>query len=261
MFEESTLILIAINGVLAYSFYAVLVAGQLSLAQIGCAAIAAFTAARATPDGTVLGFVPPLVVSIAVGMSAAAVAAALIGLPVMRLRGVYLAIATLGFAEMVRITLNNMSWTGGALGMRVSKLVTVPIALVAVALVAYWFARQRHSRLGRALAAIREDELAAASMGIDVRAYRMASYVTAGAVAGLYGVLYAHFTRFIEPNNFDFSAAVDGLVMSVVGGVASFIGPILGSGFLELIPDIQTAPSASRPVGSVPSSPAPCCWR
>lgn len=239
MLEESTIIFVAINAVLAYSFYAVLVAGQLSLAQIGCAAIAAFTAARAVPDDTVIGFVPPLAVSIVVGMSTAAAAALLIGLPVMRLRGVYLAIATLGFAEMVKITLNNMSWTGGALGMRVPKLVTLPIALIAVSVVAYWFARQRRSRLGRALAAIREDELAAASMGIDVRFYRMVSYVTAGAVAGLYGVLYAHYTRFIEPNNFDFPAAVDGLVMAVVGGVAGFVGPLLGSGFLEVIPDIQ----------------------
>jgi branched-chain amino acid transport system permease protein len=240
-FEESTLVLIAINGVLAYSFYAVLVAGQLSLAQIGCAAIAAFTAAKAVPGDTVAGFIPPLAVSIVIGMTTATAASVLIGLPVMRLRGVYLAIATLGFGEMVKITLNNMSWTGGALGMRVDKLVTLPIAVVAVGLVAYWFARQRPSRLGRALAAIREDEVAAASMGIDVRSHRLVAFASAGAVAGLYGVLYAHFTRFIEPNAFDFAAAVDGLMMAVVGGVASFVGPLLGSAFLGVIPDLQRA--------------------
>lgn len=240
-FEESTLVLIAINGVLAYSFYAVLVAGQLSLAQIGCAAIAAFSAARAVPDDTVARFVPPLAVSIVVGMATAAAASVLIGLPVMRLRGVYLAIATLGFGEMVKITLNNMSWTGGALGTRVDKLVTLPIAFVAVGLVAYWFARQRPSRLGRALAAIREDEVAAAAMGIDVRTHRLIAFASAGAVAGLYGVLYAHFTRFIEPNAFDFAAAVDGLMMAVVGGVASFVGPLLGAAFLGVIPDVQRA--------------------
>jgi len=239
--QESTLILIAINSVLAYSFYAVLVAGQLSLAQIGCAGIAAFTAAKLTTDHTVAWVITPLVVSIAIGMAVGAAAAFLIGLPVMRLRGVFLAIATLGFAEMARITLNNMSWTGGALGMRTPKLISLTSALVLLALVAYWFARQRRSRLGRALAAVREDELAALTMGIDVVRYRLVSYVTAGAVAGLYGVMYAHFTRFIEPNNFDFPAAVDGLVKAVVGGGAVFVGPILGAAFFEFIPDIQRA--------------------
>ncbi|WP_116997935.1 ABC transporter permease subunit [Desertimonas flava] len=241
MIEESTLILIAINGVLAYSFYAVLIAGQLSLAQIGCAGVAAFTAAKAVPDDTVAGFIPPLAVSVAIGMCVGAAAAFLIGIPVMRLRGVFLAIATLGFAEMARITLNNMSWTGGALGMRVDKLITLPIAIGLLAAVAYWFARQRRSRLGRALAAVREDELAALAMGIDVVRYRLISYVTAGAIAGLYGVMYAHFTRFIEPNNFNFPAAVDGLVKAVVGGTAVFVGPVLGSAFFEFIPDIQRA--------------------
>lgn len=238
---DATVALIAINGLLAYSFYAVLVAGQLSLAQIGCAAVAAFTAVRLTPADPLLGFVPQLVVAIAIGMAVGAVAAFLIGLPVMRLRGVFLAIATLGFAEMVRITLNNMSWTGGALGMRVPKRVTPMIALIVLALVAYWFARQRRSRLGRALAAVREDELAALAMGVDVTRYRLISYVTAGAVAGLYGVMYAHFTRFIEPNGFDFPATVDGLVEAVVGGSVGFIGPILGAAFFELIPEAQRA--------------------
>jgi len=239
--EETTFLLMAINGVLAYSFYAVLVAGQLSLAQIGCAAVAAFTAVRFTPDDPLLGFIPRLLVAIAIGMVVGAVVALLIGLPVMRLRGVFLAIATLGFAEMARITLNNMSWTGGALGTRVEKLVTLPIAVVVLALVAYWFARQRRSRLGRALDAIREDELAAQAMGIDVARYRLVSYVTAGAVAGLYGVMYAYFTRFIEPNNFNFPAAVDGLVKAVVGGSVVFVGPVLGAVFFELIPEAQRA--------------------
>lgn len=238
---NATLVLLAINAVLAFSFYAVLISGQLSLAQMGCAVIAAFVSARWAPDDTILGFVPPLAVAIVMGMAVGALAAFLIGLPVMRLRGVFLAIATLGFAEMARITLNNMSWTNGALGMRVPKLVTLPIAFGIVAVVAYWFARQRHSRLGRALAAVREDELAALAMGIDVPRYRVISYVTAGALAGLYGVLYAFFTRFIEPNNFNFPAAVDGLVKAVVGGTAVFVGPILGAAFFEFIPDVQRA--------------------
>ena len=135
--------------------------GLLATALVGAAVDTAGQshepAAKAVPDHTVAGVIPPLVVSIAIGMTTATAASVLVGLPVMRLRGVYLAIATLGFGEMVKITLNNMSWTGGALGMRVDKLVTLPIAFAAVGLDAYWFARQRPSRLRRALAAIRED--------------------------------------------------------------------------------------------------------
>jgi branched-chain amino acid transport system permease protein len=97
------------------------------------------------------------------------------------------------------------------------------------------------SRYGRALEAIREDELAARSMGIDVGRHRLAAFVTSGAVAGLYGVLFAYYVRLIAPGDFDFTAAVDGLVTAVVGGSTMFLGPLLGSGFQTMIPEIQRA--------------------
>lgn len=151
----------------------------------------------------------------------------------------FLAIATLGFGEVVRIVLINQSWTGGAQGLSFPKLVDVPQAWVALIAVAYWFWRLGPSRLGRGLAAIREDELAARAMGINVTNLRMAAFVTAGAVSGLYGVLLAHFSRFAEPNQFSFTAAVDGLVTAVVGGSALFVGPVLGSFLLTLLPELQ----------------------
>ncbi|HEX2809017.1 MAG TPA: ATP-binding cassette domain-containing protein [Kineosporiaceae bacterium] len=110
---------------------------------------------------------------------------------------------------------------------------------MALALVGYWFYRLGPSRLGRGLAAIREDELAARAMGINVTTSRMAAFVTAAAVAGLYGVLLAHFSRFAEPNQFGFTAAADGLVTAVVGGSALFLGPLLGSFLLTLLPELQ----------------------
>ena len=237
----STITFMALTGVFAYSFYAVLVAGQLSLAQAGIASAAAFTSSLAVPAEPLFGVVPRLVVGIAVGMSVGAFLAFLLGLPVMRLRGVFLAIATLAFGEVVRILLINQSWTGGAQGLSFPKLVGIPQAWLALAAVAYWFWRLGGSRLGRAFAAIREDELAARAMGIDVSRHRMTAFVTSGAVAGLYGVMLAYFVRFAEPNAFGFSAAVDGLVTAVVGGTIFFIGPVLGSTFLTWLPELQRA--------------------
>jgi len=237
----STITFMALTGVFAYSFYAVLMAGQLSLAQAGLASAAAFTSSLVVPAEPLFGVIPRLVVGIAVGMTVGAALAFLLGLPVMRLRGVFLAIATLAFGEVVRILLINQSWTGGAEGLSFPKLVGIPQAWLALAVVAYWFWRLGGSRLGRALAAIREDELAAKAMGIDVTRHRMMSFVTSGAVAGLYGVLLAHFVRFADPNAFGFSTAVEGLVTAVVGGTALFIGPLLGSVFLTALPELQRA--------------------
>ncbi len=238
---SATITFIALGAIFAYSFYAVLVAGQLSLGQAGFASVAAFTSASVVPEDPVFGFVPPLLVAIVIGMAVGAVAAVVLGLPTMHLRGVFLAIATLGFAEAVRIVLLNQSWTGGAQGMAVPKVVTPGIAWIALGAVAYWFWRMGRSRFGRALEAIREDELAARAMGIDVGRHRLAAFVTAGAVAGLYGVLMAFFVRLIEPGDFGFSAAIDGLVTAVVGGSTMFLGPLLGSGFQTVIPEVQRA--------------------
>ncbi|MGH3451620.1 MAG: branched-chain amino acid ABC transporter permease, partial [Haloechinothrix sp.] len=224
---SATITLIALTAIFAYSFYAVLMAGQLSLGQAGLASLAGFSATVVVPEEPIAGLTP-LVIGIPAGMLVGAVVAFLLGLPVMKLRGVFLAIATLAFGEMVRVLLINMAWTGGAQGTSVPKLVTPGIAWGALLLVAYWFWRLSGSRLGRALAAIREDELAARAMGVDISRYRMTAFVTSGAIAGMYGVLIAYFSRLIVPDDFGFGAAVDGLVTAVVGGSLLFIGPVLG---------------------------------
>jgi branched-chain amino acid transport system permease protein len=232
---------IALGAVFAYSFYAVLIAGQLSLGQAGFAALGAFSGASLAPSGDEVGDVPALLIAVVIGMAVGALAAVVLGLPTMHLRGVFLAIATLGFAEAVRIVLLNQSWTGGAQGLAVPRVLTVGMAWTALAVVAYWFWRMGRSRYGRALEAIREDELAARAMGIDVGRHRLAAFVTAGAVAGLYGVLTAYYVRLIAPSDFDFGAAVDGLVTAVVGGSTMFLGPLLGSGFQTMVPEVQRA--------------------
>jgi len=241
MLTESTVTFIALGAIFAFSFYAVLGAGQLSLGQAGFASVAAYTSVLVAPDPDVVGDVPALLVALAVGMTAGAAAAVVLGLPTMHLRGVFLAIATLGFAEAVRIFVLNAEWTGGAQGMSVPKVVTPTIAWIVLAVVAYWFWRSGPTRYGRALEAIREDELAAGAMGIDVGRHRLGAFVTAGAVAGLYGVLWAYTVRLIGPADFGFTAAIDGLVTAMVGGTTIFVGPVLGSTFLTMIPEIQRA--------------------
>src|SRR5699024_11547423 len=99
---------------------------------------------------------------------------------------------------------------------------------------ACWFWRQGPSRYGRALAAIREDELAARAMGIDVGRHRLQAFISSGAVAGLYGGLWACFVRLIAPEDFDFAAAIDGLVTAGVGGATPVLGPVRERGFLTM---------------------------
>ena len=238
MITDSVLTFIALNGIFAFSFYAVLVAGQLSLGQAGIAGISAFIAAAAAPDPKAVGGLPALLIALVIGLIVGALTAVILGLPTMRLRGVFLAIATLGFAEGIRIYLINMEWTGGAGGMSVPKVVTPAIAWVILLIVAYAFWRQAGSRYGRALEAIREDELAARAMGIDVGRHRLSAFVTAGGLAGIYGVLWAYYVRLVAPQDFAFEKAMDGLVTAVVGGSANFIGPVLGSLFQTSLPEI-----------------------
>lgn len=232
---NAVIVFIAINGVLAYSMYAVLIAGQLSLAQAAFASIAAYGSALLTIEAGL----PFPVVTVA-GVALGAVAAALLGLPTLRLRGVFLAIATLGFGEMVRIVALNLDLTGGAQGLRgIPKVVGVWQAYLALALCALFFARLRATRIGLGLAALREDELAARAMGVDVVRYKMFAFVVSGAMAGLSGVLFAHFTRFIAPGQFGFERAVEALLYAIVGGIASWVGPLLGGGFLTFLPELQ----------------------
>jgi branched-chain amino acid transport system permease protein len=232
---NAVIVFIAINGVLAFSTYAVLIAGQLSLAQAAFASIAAYTSALASIE---LGLPFPLVVLL--GMAVAALVAFLLGLPVLRLRGVFLAIATIGFGEVVRVVALNLGITGGAMGLRqIPKVVEIWHAYLALAVCAFFFWRLRPSKLGRGLAALRQDEVAARAMGVDTVRYKLYVFTVSGAMAGLSGVLFAHFTRFIAPEQFGFIRAVDALMYAIVGGIGHWLGPILGGGFLTFLPELQ----------------------
>ena len=226
---------VGINGLLALSVYATLSCGQLSLANAGFMAVGAYTAALITLHAPGVPFV---LVLVAAALLPALVAVPL-GLPVLRLRGVFLAIATIGFGEVVRLFFVNWDYTNGALGLvaipQRTGLVTIGFAL-AVAL--FVLGRLRRSRAGYALEAIREDETAARTMGIQTTAYKLAMLSLGAALAGLAGGLEAHYTFMVSPSGFGFGRVVEMLVQAVVGGTAAFYGPVVGAAFLTVLPEV-----------------------
>lgn len=223
------------NALLALSIWLTLVCGMLSIANAAFMGIGAYTAAILT-----MNFDMPFPVSLAAGMVAPAIMAAIIGLPTIRLSGVYLAMATLAFGEVVRvIVLNTDTLTGGALGLNgIPQLTQWWHILLAVVIVLLVLWRLRVSKVGRAFDAIRGDETAAALMGVNVRANKMLAFVLGAAIAGLAGALDAHLTFFIGPNEYGFERAVEILTMTILGGIGGLAGPILGSTIITLLPEL-----------------------
>lgn len=231
----STLVFsVGVHAMLALSIWLTLSCGLLSLANAAFMGIGAYVSALLTLH---LGWPFPAVL-LAGGVAPAAVAL-LIGAPVLRLSGVYLAMATLAFGEVVRITILNLEITGGPEGLNGIPLATEGwhIALL-LAITLYGLARLRRSKVGRAFEAIKEDEIAARLMGINVDRYKLLAFTLGGFVAGVAGALNAHFTFFISPREYGFENAVDILTMAVLGGVSNLIGPVLGASILTLLPEL-----------------------
>ena len=222
------------NALLALSIWLTLSCGMLAMANAAFMGIGAYTSAVLT---TTYGV--PYPVAMAAGIVAPALAAFIIGKPTLRLSGVYLAMATLAFGEVVRIAILNFeSLTGGALGLNGIPQLTewwhIGLAVVLVLLLLW---RLRRSKVGRAFNAIKEDETAAGLMGIDVGAHKMLAFVLGAAIAGLAGTLNAHLTFFIGPNEYGFDRGVDILTMAILGGINGLTGPVLGGVILTVLPE------------------------
>ena len=238
---QSLLAFVGINGLLALSVYATLSCGQLSLANAGFMAIGAYTGALITLHAKGVPFAAVLAASALLP----AIVAVPLGLPVLRLRGVFLAIATVGFGEVVRLFFVNWDYTNGAMGLvaipQRTALWTIALSL---ALALFVLGRLRGSRTGYALEAIREDETAARTMGIYTTGHKLAMLVAGAALAGLAGGLEAHFTFMVAPGGYRFERVVDWLVQAVVGGTTVFYGPVIGAAFLTVLPEILRGSSA-----------------
>ena len=226
---------VGVNALLALSIWLTLSCGLLAMANAAFMGIGAYTASLLTMN---LGASFP--VALAGGIAAPTLVALLIGGPTLRLSGVYLAMATLGFGEVVRVLiLNAESLTGGALGLNGIPQLTQwwhVLGAVIVVLLLLW--RLRCSRIGRAFEAIREDTVAASLMGIGVMAHKMLAFALGAAIAGLAGALNAHLTFFIGPSEFGFDRGVDILTMTILGGTGGLTGPVLGALIITLLPEL-----------------------
>jgi branched-chain amino acid transport system permease protein len=237
---QSTVAFIGLNGLLALSVYTTLSCGQLSLAQAAFMAIGAYASAILTFHSGL-----PFALDLAVAALLPALVAVPLGLPVLRLKGVFLAIATIGFGEVVRIFFVNLDFTNGALGLTAVPQRTsiwMIYAALSAALFVLW--RIRGSRAGYALEAIREDEPAARTMGIHAARYKLAMLALGASFAGLAGALEAHYTYMVSPSTYSFTRVVDMLVYAVVGGTSVFYGPVVGATFLTALPEILREISA-----------------
>lgn len=214
--------------------------GQFSLGHAGFWAVGAYTGAAFSVflDLPLPGFVV-LLLACLVGFIAAAIAGLIIGIPCLRLRGDYLAIATLGFGEIIRIIFMNMDSVGGPRGFTdIPKLANLFWVYLFVVLSIIFCVNLIRGGYGRAVISIREDEIAAESMGIQTFKYKTMAFCIGAGMAGLAGVLFAHTTQFISPNNFTFMWSVIILLMIILGGLGSISGAIVGAVILTLLPEV-----------------------
>ena len=224
---------LGVNAILAVSMYIVLALGQLSLGQAAFMGVGAYTSVLLT-----LHFGVPFPVVLTAAALAPSLVALVIAFPTLRLSGVYLAIATIGLGEVLRILYLNTAALGGALGITgipEKSNFWIIYGLLAVFVVLLVLAQR--SKIGRAFEAIREDEDAARVMGIDVARYKLVALVVSAAIAGVAGALNAHFSYIIGPNEFGFERAVSILSYAILGGISTPLGPVLGAFLLTALPE------------------------
>jgi branched-chain amino acid transport system permease protein len=231
-FWELNLVLIMINIILATSLNMINgYTGQFSIGHAGFFAIGAYMGAIMTVK---LGYDMP--VALIVGTISAGIVGFLVGLPTLRLNGDYLAIATLGLGEIIRICILNIEYVGGASGlMGIPRLTTFPMAFWIMVAILFFIKNFKNSAYGRACLAIRENEIAADTMGIDTTRYKVMAFTLGASFAGTAGVLFSHYFFIAHPASFTFMRSFDILTMVVLGGLGSMTGSVTGAIVLTFI--------------------------
>ena len=231
-----------INVLLAWSVYTVLLTGSLSFAQGAFMAVGCYGAGVLTAK-----FGWPLPAACLAAGGGAALLAAILGYPALRLRGIYLILVTLGITFCVRVVLENMAYVGGVAGfggMTGADLTAVLIAVGVVGALLLWVT---FSPLQRICDAVREDDRVAASLGIDVTAIRLIGFAAGAAIAAVAGSLYGHYMNFVRPENFDVLLSIYVVLYVVLGGGNNLFGPLLGALVMTLLPEYFRVLAEWRP--------------
>jgi branched-chain amino acid transport system permease protein len=246
------LMLAGVNIVLAVSLNLTNgITGQFSIGHAGFFAVGAYAAAAFTfyagPSFTaVTQGLPPwladgifLFAALMVAALVASVAGLIVGIPSLRLKGDYLAIVTLGFGEIIRVLILNIDAVGGARGFSgIPQLTTAFWVLALVTASVLTVRNLLHSSYGRAFLAVRENEIAAQAMGIDLTRTKVLAFVIGAAFAGMAGCLFGHFTMYLHTNSFTFVKSFEIIIMIALGGLGSLLGSVIGALVLTLLPEL-----------------------
>ncbi|WP_390410334.1 branched-chain amino acid ABC transporter permease [Lacticaseibacillus jixiensis] len=228
VFIENMLVTIGINIILATGLNLIIgFSGQFSLGHAGFMAIGAYaTGIILQTQSTVAGFV----MSMVVGVIISAIVAVIIGVPTLRLKGDYLAIATMGAAEIIRVVINNMKITNGAAGLfNIPQFATWPVVYILVCVTTAIIVNFARSRAGRAIQAIRDDEIAAEAVGINPTKWKLAAFVLGASTAAIGGSLHASYIQTIAPSEFGIMNSIALLIIVVLGGVGSMSGTFIAA--------------------------------
>jgi branched-chain amino acid transport system permease protein len=245
--------LVGINITLAVSLNLINgLAGQFSIGHAGFMAVGGYSATYLTvyhgaaiaglvggTPMTGVGSVLVMAASLTVGALAAGLAGLLVGIPSLRLKGDYLAIVTLGFGEIIRVLILNIPAVGGATGFTAALPITNFFWIFAVAILTIVIVRNiTRSTFGRALGAIRSDEIAAEAMGVETTRYKVLAFVISAGLAGVAGGLWGQlFANPLNPQNLNFVKSIEVIVMIVLGGIGSITGAVLGATTLTILPE------------------------
>lgn len=215
--------------------------GEFSLGHAGFVSVGAYTSAIVSSALAGKGL-PDLflfLVALVAGGAAAGVTGILVGIPALRLRGDYLAIVTVAFAEIIRVCFCNFAITGGGKTMsgilKLSDFYWCYWIMAGCVAIMYMYVR---SRFGRTVKAIREDYIAAAASGINVTYYKVMTFTVAAFFAGVGGGIYAHYMTAMIPTNFNFMYSAELLSEVIIGGTGSLTGSIIGAAFLSSLPEM-----------------------
>ncbi len=248
---SALIITMVFAAMLALSLYLPLMAGQLSLASPGFYAIGGYIAAIFSttllkPAGNLYPLIYLLLEMVVAGL-VSGLLAVVIGSLALRLRGIYLALATIAFVEILRVLSLNLTITGGAVGIfGIPQPFQTSLGYLWVAgpllIISAWFVyRLERIRAGRAFIAIREDELAADAMGINLTFYKVLAFTLGAILAGVVGAISAHFLNTWNARQGTFDASITYLAFVLVGGSRTFVGPLVGGMALTALPEVLRA--------------------